>query len=181
MGHGLPCFTLGRAQTPCPMQTLTHTSACSQMPLPSHTCRHEGSDTSTGKLSAGTPRPCPREAQLPRGPRSPAVRAPRTDTTHSAPRDRHPLRTPGMSERVSGPGVERAWPSGAAWRRQQDALHLRMARCCGAGRGRSLDFAPGAEETGLWLGGWAGFWGLEGSGGPGPAWRTGRLLVPQTG
>lgn len=86
-----------------------------------------------------------------------------------------------MSERVSGPGVERAWPSGAAWRRQQDALHLRMARCCGAGRGRSLDFAPGAEETGLWLGGWAGFWGLEGSGGPGPAWRTGRLLVPQTG
>lgn len=32
--------------------------------------------------------------------------------------------------------------------------------------GRSADFAPGAGEPGLGLGGWAGFWGLDGMGVP---------------
>lgn len=152
-----------------------------------------------GQTLPGTPRPCPRGAQLRGGHCTPAVRAPLTYTAQRAAFSPppaalgylHPLRTPAGDERVSvRPRSQRAGSSGAARRRRQDALGRGWLAGGGAGRraARTLRQVRGSQGSdpagGPGSGGWMGEGSpsrLEDRGLAGPAGWEGQGRVPVDG
>lgn len=168
VGQGLPSFTPGRAQIPCCRHPDMYVNPPN--PLPSHTCPQESSDTSAGKLP-GTPRPCPRGAQLPGGPRTHTVRAPRRHLRTALRPNRPPLpwaTSPSATRRLSE-RRGRVQASAAV----RDCAEEAAARWWRGWLGRRADFAPSAGSqhsgwaegpgAGIWTGGgsWSGL-GMEG-------------------
>lgn len=167
VGQGLPSFTPGRAQIPCCRHPDMYVNPPN--PLPSHTCPQESSDTSAGKLP-GTPRPCPRGAQLPGGPRTHTVRAPRRHLRTALRPNRPPLpwaTSPSATRRLS---ERRGRVQASATVR--DCAEEAAARWWRGWLGRRADFAPSAGEPALGMGRGAGCWDLD---------RRGILVRPGDG
>ena len=199
MGHGLPCLTPGPAQTPCPRQTPRHVREPPDAPF-----LHIPADSKARALrrgnSAQDTAPLPTGSPARRRSRHTRVRAPRTDTAHSAPPGPppaalgylHPLRTPTISE-CPGPGQSergrQGLRGGGGWTRSAAG----WLAGGGAGRGAARTLRQVRGEPGLGPGGWAGFWGTDGRGIPvrledrglegpaNPAGREGQERVPAGG